>query len=158
MYGEGIYVGYKHCDLRAVEPAFPFGHGLSYTSFDFNSLATTSVSDEGDLTVSFEVKNTGKVDGAEVAQVYIAAPVEGRITSPLKELKAFEKVVLKAGEAKTVDVKLSREAFSYWDEQRAKFVAPRGTYEVRVATSSSEKDVKLRAPVELVKEIRWNGL
>ncbi|GAA5945845.1 hypothetical protein JCM3775_001904 [Rhodotorula graminis] len=158
VYSEGIYVGYRHYGRAKLAPAFPFGHGLSYTSFEFKSLSTSAVSDEGDLTVSFEVKNTGKVDGAEVAQVYVAAPVEGRITSPVKELKAFEKVVLKAGEGKTVEVKLSREAFSYYDERYGKFVAPKGVYEVRVATSSSEKDVKLRASVEVVKEIRWSGL
>ncbi|GJN88060.1 hypothetical protein Rhopal_001016-T1 [Rhodotorula paludigena] len=159
LYGEGIFVGYRHYDRMKLAPAFPFGHGLSYTSFELSGLSTSAVSDAGDFTVSFSVKNTGNVDGAEVAQVYIAAPSDGsRITSPPKELKAFEKVTLTAGESKKVEVKLSREAFSYWNEQRNSWVAPAGKYEVRIATSAADKDVKLSNTVELKKEIRWNGL
>ncbi|GAA6042149.1 hypothetical protein JCM8097_004984 [Rhodosporidiobolus ruineniae] len=159
VYGEGIYVGYRHYDRARLAPAFPFGHGLSYTTFELSSLKTSSVSEAGDFTVSFSVKNTGKVDGAEVAQVYIAAPADGsRITSPVKELKGFQKVTLKAGESKTVEVKLTREAFSYFDEHRGKWVAPAGQYKVLVATSSAEKDVKLSGDVSLAKEIRWLGL
>ncbi|BGP37406.1 hypothetical protein JCM10450v2_001316 [Rhodotorula kratochvilovae] len=159
LYGEGIYVGYRHYDRSRLAPAFPFGHGLSYTTFELSSLSTSPVSAEGDFAVSFEVKNTGKVDGAEVAQVYIAAPADGsRITSPPKELKGFEKVALKAGESKKVEVKLSREAFSYWDERYNKWIAPKGSYNVLVATSAAEKDVKLSGTVELKSEIRWTGL
>lgn len=159
VYGEGIYTGYRHYDRLQVAPAFPFGHGLSYTTFKLSSLSTSPVSDDGDLTVSFEVQNAGKLDGAEVAQVYIAAPADGsRITSPRKELKAFEKVALRAGETKKVEVKLSREAFSYWNERYSKWVAPKGEYEVLVSTSSADKDIKLRGPVSLPTEIRWSGL
>ncbi|GAA5997985.1 beta-glucosidase H [Rhodotorula paludigena] len=159
LYGEGIYVGYRHYDRMKLAPAFPFGHGLSYTSFELSGLSTSAVSDAGDFTVSFSVQNTGSIDGAEVAQVYIAAPSDGsRIASPPKELKAFEKVALKAGESKRVEVRLSREAFSYWNEQRNSWVAPAGKYEVRIATSAADKDVKLSNTVELKREIRWNGL
>ncbi|GAA5851026.1 hypothetical protein JCM8547_009158 [Rhodosporidiobolus lusitaniae] len=159
LYGEGIYVGYRHYDRSRITTAFPFGHGLSYTSFDVSSLSTSKVSESGDLTVSFSVKNTGSVDGAEVVQVYIAAPADGsRIQSPVKELKGFKKVSLKAGEEKKVDVQLSREAFSYWNEHYGKWIAPAGAYKVLVSTSSAEKDIKLTGEVKVEKEIRWLGL
>ncbi|GAA5850854.1 hypothetical protein JCM8547_009108 [Rhodosporidiobolus lusitaniae] len=159
LYGEGIYVGYRHYDRSRITTAFPFGHGLSYTSFDVSSLSTSKVSDSGDLTVSFSVKNIGSVDGAEVVQVYIAAPGDGsRIQSPVKELKGFKKVFLKAGEEKKVDVQLGREAWSYWNEHHGKWIAPAGVYKIVVATSSAEKDIKLMGEVKVEKEVRWLGL
>ncbi|BGP13740.1 hypothetical protein JCM10213_006430 [Rhodosporidiobolus nylandii] len=161
VYGEGIYVGYRHYDRSKLAPEFAFGHGLSYTTFELSSLSVSAVSDSGDFTISFTVTNTGSVDGAEVAQVYIAAPADGsRITSPVKELKAFKKVQLKAGEKKTVQLDIGKEAFSYWNshERRNCWVAPAGTYKVLVGTSSAEKDVKLVGEVKLAKEIRWTGL
>ncbi|GAA5891806.1 hypothetical protein JCM5296_001867 [Sporobolomyces johnsonii] len=156
VYGEGIYVGYRHFDRANLAPLFPFGHGLSYTSFSFSSLQTSPVSVSGEFTVSFELANTGSLAGAEVAQIYIAAPVEGRITSPVKELKAFKKVYLEQGKKSTVEVKLEKEAFSYWNERYGKWVAPAGRYRVLVGSSASE--IKLEGEVELKKEIRWNGL
>lgn len=159
VYGEGIYVGYRHYDRANLAPAFPFGYGLSYTSFELSNLQVSPVSADGDCKVSFSIRNTGKMDGAEVAQVFVAAPSDGsRITSPVKELKGFEKVTLKAGETKTVEVQLTREAWSYWDEQYAKWIAPKGVYTVLVATSSAEADIKLRGEAKVAKEIRWLGL
>ncbi|BGP32617.1 hypothetical protein JCM10296v2_004398 [Rhodotorula toruloides] len=159
FYGEGIYVGYRHYDRLKLAPAFPFGFGLSYTTFDFDSLELSSPSSSGNFAVSFRVANTGARDGAEVAQVYISAPSDGsRITSPVKELKAFRKVSLAAGESKEVIVDLSREAFSYWDESVSSWVAPAAAYRVLVATSSAEGDVKLEGTVRLEQEIRWKGL
>ncbi|GAA6009003.1 hypothetical protein JCM10207_004061 [Rhodosporidiobolus poonsookiae] len=159
LYGEGIYVGYRHYDRMKLAPAFPFGHGLSYTTFEFSGLSTSSVSESGDFTVSFTVKNTGSVDGTEVAQVYIAAASDGsRITSPVKELKAFKKVALKAGESKKVEIAVGKEAFSYWNEHYSKWIAPAGQYKVLVGSSSAEADVKLSGEVSLAKEFRWLGL
>ncbi|GAA6041796.1 hypothetical protein JCM8097_007165 [Rhodosporidiobolus ruineniae] len=140
LYSEGIYVGYRHYDRARIPPAFPFGHA-------------------GDFTFSFTIENTGALDGAEVAQVYIAAPSDGsRIISPVKELKGFAKVHLKAGESKTAEVKLGKEAFSYFDEARGSWVAPAGTYRVLVATSSAEDAAKLEGEVKLETELKWLGL
>ncbi|GAA6022460.1 hypothetical protein JCM10207_004401 [Rhodosporidiobolus poonsookiae] len=159
VYGEGIYVGYRHYDRMKLAPAFPFGHGLSYTTIEFSGLSTSSVSPSGDFTVSFTVKNTGSMDGTEVAQVYIAAASDGsRIRSPVKELKAFKKVELKMGESKTVDVELGKEAFSYWNEHYESWIAPAGQYKILVSTSAAEENVKLVGEVTLEKELRWVGL
>ncbi|BGP25151.1 hypothetical protein JCM10295v2_004071 [Rhodotorula toruloides] len=159
FYGEGIYVGYRHYDRLKLAPAFPFGFGLSYTTFAFDSLNLSPPTPSGDFTVSFRLANTGERDGAEVAQVYISAPSDGsRIASPVKELKAFHKVSLEVGASKDVVVKLSREAFSYWNEAVSSWVAPAGAYRVLVATSSAEEDIKLDDTVHLEQEIRWNGL
>ncbi|GAA5896930.1 hypothetical protein JCM6882_007310 [Rhodosporidiobolus microsporus] len=157
LYGEGIYVGYRHYDRSQIAPAFPFGHGLSYSTFELSGLSTSSVSAAGDFTVSVTVTNSGKVDGAEVVQVYVAAPSDGsRIQSPVKELKAFKKVALKAGESKKVELKLTREAFSYWNEHYSKWIAPAGTYGVLVGNSSAS--TPLSGEVKLEKEVRWIGL
>ncbi|BGP53496.1 hypothetical protein JCM8202_001140 [Rhodotorula sphaerocarpa] len=159
VYSEGIYVGYRHYDRAKLAPAFPFGFGLSYTTFELSKLSVGAVSAEGDCTLSFNIKNTGKLDGAEIAQVYVAAPSDGsRITSPVKELKAFRKVALKAGESKQVEVKLAKEAWSYWDEHYNKWIAPKGQYGILVGTSSAEQDIKLRGEAKVEKEVRWVGL
>ncbi|GAA5903810.1 beta-glucosidase [Sporobolomyces salmoneus] len=158
VYGEGIYVGYRHYDKLSKKPLFPFGCGLSYSTFSFSSLQTSSVSPDGKFSLSFSIKNTSSTDGSEVAQIYIAAPTENRIASPVKELKAFEKVSLKAGEEKRIEVKLEKEAFSYWNERYSSWICPSGAYRVLVATSSANDDVKLEGEIVLEKEFRWNGL
>ncbi|GAA5954335.1 hypothetical protein JCM3765_004425 [Sporobolomyces pararoseus] len=158
VYGEGLYVGYRHFDKSSTAPLFPFGHGLSYSSFSFSSLNVSSVSPDGKFTLSFSIKNTSSVNGSEVAQVYLSPPTEGRIASPVKELKAFEKVTLKAGQEKRVEIKLEKEAFSYWNERYGSWVCPSGKYKVLVATSSAQDAVKLEGEAVLEKEFRWNGL
>lgn len=158
VYGEGIYVGYRHFDRSTIAPLFPFGHGLSYSSFDFSSLKTSPVSSEGKFSVSFSIKNTSSLTGSEVAQVYIAAPVENRITSPLKELKGFKKVTLKAGETQEIKIELEKEAFSYWNERYSSWVCPAGKYRVLVGNSSAKEGIKLEGEVTLEKEFRWTGL
>ncbi|GAA5877443.1 hypothetical protein JCM16303_003334 [Sporobolomyces ruberrimus] len=158
VYGEGIYVGYRHFDRSSTPPLFAFGHGLSYSSFSFSSLKLSSVSSDGKFDVSFSIKNTSSTDGSEVAQIYVSAPIENRITSPIKELKAFEKVTLKAGESKQVSIKLEKEAFSYWNERFNSWVCPAGKYKVLVSTSSAKDAVQLEGEVVLEKEFRWSGL
>ncbi|KAM0749713.1 glycoside hydrolase family 3 protein [Meredithblackwellia eburnea MCA 4105] len=156
FYGEGIFIGYRHYQRSQIAPLFPFGYGLSYTSFAFSGLSLSSVSDKGEFSVSFKVKNTGKVAGSEVAQVYIAAPVEGRITSPPQELKAFKKVDLAPAAEVEVKLSLEKEAFSYWDEVKDSWVAPAGTYRVLVSTSSEK--VELEGEAVLAKTFVWRGL
>ncbi|GAA5855803.1 hypothetical protein JCM3766R1_004060 [Sporobolomyces carnicolor] len=158
VYGEGIYVGYRHYDKLSRKPLFAFGHGLSYSTFSFSSLETSSVSTDGKFSLSFKIKNTSNTRGSEVAQVYVAAPTANRIASPVKELKAFEKVTLDAGEERAVEIRLEKEAFSYWNERSKSWVCPAGEYKVVVATSSAQDAVKLEGRVVLDNEFKWNGL
>lgn len=155
---QGIYVGYRHYDKLSRKPLFAFGHGLSYSTFSFSSLETSSVSTDGKFSLSFKIKNTSNTRGSEVAQVYVAAPTANRIASPVKELKAFEKVTLDAGEERAVEIRLEKEAFSYWNERSKSWVCPAGEYKVVVATSSAQDAVKLEGRVVLDNEFKWNGL
>ena len=107
-YREGLYVGYRYYDTAQVPVLFPFGFGLSYTTFEYSDLKVT------DKEASFTLTNTGKVDGAEVAQLYVHA-VSGKVYRPAKELKGFAKVFLKAGESKTVTIPLDDKAFRYFN-------------------------------------------
>jgi len=155
LYNEGIYVGYRSYEKRDLAPLFCFGHGLSYTSFSYADLSTTSVSAEGDFSVSFTITNTGKVAGREVAQVYITDPLSS-LPRPVKELKGFTKVSLVPGESKKVTVALGRDAISFYDDRQMAWVAEKGTFEVLVAASAA--DVKLKGEVVLEKGFTWTGL
>ena len=139
-YREGIFMGYRGYEKNNVEPLFPFGYGLSYTSFEYSDI---SVSGKGkEFVVTFKVKNTGKVAGAEVAQVYVTDD-ECSVVRPVKELKGFEKVYLKPGETKTVSVILDQEAFRFYDSYKHDFVVEPGTFTVSVGSSSA--DIRLDA-------------
>lgn len=141
-YTEGILVGYRYFDTKKIEPLFPFGYGLSYTTF---SLENLSVTKEGDnATVKLTVKNTGAVAGAEVVQVYVHDE-ESKVEKAEKELKAFEKVFLQPGESKEVTLTLGKEAFQYFDEASKGWLVESGKYEIRVGTSS--RDIKLTGEV-----------
>ncbi|KAI0047327.1 glycoside hydrolase family 3 protein [Auriscalpium vulgare] len=154
-YHEGIYVGYRGYDKKAIDPLFPFGHGLSYTTFTYSDLSTTPIAADGTFTVSFTITNTGSIDGREVAQVYIADPVSA-LPRALKELKGFVKVALRAGESRAVEVALDREALGFFDVRRGAWVAEAGTFEVLVGASS--RDIRLTGKAELEKEFSWVGL
>lgn len=153
---QGIYIGYRHYDRSSIAPLFPFGFGLSYTTFAFSDLVVSTVALDATFSVTFAIKNTGDVAGQEVAQVYISAPVEGRITSPLKELKGFKKVSIAPGQTEVVKIALGKSAFSYWDERRDSWVAPAGTYGVLVGSSSDS--LMLVGEAVLEKAIMWRGL
>lgn len=134
-YGEGIYVGYRYYDKKKIKPLFPFGFGLSYTTFVADNLTMT-----GELQFEVDVTNTGKAAGSQVVQLYIADPVS-TLSKPIKELKAFRKIFLNPGEKKTLTFKLSREDLASYDMDRKKFVTEEGYYEVIVAFSSGEEDI-----------------
>lgn len=140
-YREGLYVGYRYYDTANIPVRYPFGHGMSYTSFAYSDLKADTHS------VTFTVTNTGAVDGAEVAQVYISCK-NGKVFRPKKELKGFTKVFLKAGESKEVTVALDDKAFRYFDVRTGKFEVETGEYEILVAASVS--DVKLTAAIPLL--------
>lgn len=134
-YREGIFVGYRGYEKNSVKPLFPFGYGLSYTSFEYSDIRTSKVGDS--IVVSFEVTNTGKVSGAEVAQLYVSDE-ECSLVRPLKELKGFEKVFLKPGETKTVSIGLDDSAFRFYDPYEHRFMIEPGKFTIKVGASSED--------------------
>lgn len=139
-YGEGIFVGYRYYDQKNVEPLFPFGHGLSYTTFAFSDLRVPPVVrlDAGEkVTVSVKVKNTGKVAGKEVVQVYLADEVS-TLLKPVKELKAFKKVFLAPGEEKVVTLALGKADLASFDAAMNCWTTEPGAYRVLVGVSSAD--------------------
>jgi beta-glucosidase len=144
-YTEGIFVGYRGYEKHKVEPQFPFGFGLSYTTFSYSNLKIKKI---GDLnyTVSITIKNTGKVDGAESLQLYVSQK-KCSVERPEKELKGFSKVYLKAGESKTVTIKLNQDAFQFYHPELKKWTFEKGEFEILIGASS--KDIKLRKPINL---------
>ncbi len=147
-YGEGIFVGYRYYEKKDLQPLFPFGHGLSYTSFAYSNLQVpTKVAQSEDFTVSLTVENTGQVPGQEVVQVYIR-DVESTLPRPVKELKGFEKVRLAPGEQQEVTFTLTPRALSLYDPHLPGWVAEPGQFEVLVGASS--QDVRLQQMIELL--------
>ena len=140
QYREGLYVGYRYYQTAGVPVAFPFGYGLSYTSFAYSDLKVTADS------VTLTVTNTGARDGAEIVQVYIAKP-GAEIFRPAQELKAFARVPLAAGESRTVTLPLDDKAFRYWNTRTDCWEVEGGRYEVRVGASSA--DICLTANVDI---------
>ncbi len=130
-YREGLYVGYRYYEKAGVPVAFPFGYGLSYTTFRYSDLTATP---EG---VTFTITNTGSVAGAEIAQVYVAKP-DAKVFRPEKELKGFTKVQLQPGESKTVTIPLDDKAFRYWNVKTNAWEVEDGSYEVRIGASSAD--------------------
>ncbi|KAL1680722.1 glycoside hydrolase family 3 protein [Schizophyllum commune] len=155
LYNEGIYVGYRGFEKRDLAPLFPFGYGITYSSFEYSDLSLSPLSDTGDLTVTFKIKNTSSIAGREVAQVYVTDP-ESTAPRPAKELKGFTKVALQPGETKTTTVALDKDAFSYYDERKAAWVAEKGKFGIWVCASSA--DIKLKGEAELKKTFTWTGL
>jgi beta-glucosidase len=137
-YTEGVFLGYRHFDKSGIKPLFPFGFGLSYTTFQYKNLSISPRSVSGDtaVTVSFDVTNTGHRAAAEVAQVYVGQP-EAKVPRPIKELKGFSKVALNPGETKRLSVTLDQRAFSYYDARNHRWTADRGEYIVTVGPSSA---------------------
>jgi beta-glucosidase len=155
VYKEGLFVGYRGYEHAGKQPLFPFGYGLSYTSFRYGGLSIKAAGAEqgierGLYDVSFEVTNTGKRAGAEVAQVYVAEK-NPRVPRPPKELKGFAKLALEPGETKTATVSLDARAFSWFDPDTKQWRADAGEFEILVGRSSAEID--LRGRVTLAKEI-----
>lgn len=148
-YRESIYVGYRYYDTAKKEVAYPFGHGLSYTEFEYSDLKLSAkkVNEGEKLTVSFTVKNTGRVAGAEVCQVYVSAP-ESKIYKAEKELKGFRKIVLGAKESKTVEIELDERAFSFYNVNISDWHAESGEYKLLVGASS--RDIRLEETVSVV--------
>ncbi|HEY0789535.1 MAG TPA: glycoside hydrolase family 3 C-terminal domain-containing protein [Chthoniobacterales bacterium] len=154
-YSEGLYVGYRGYEKGHIAPLYPFGYGLSYTTFEFSGLQVKPVEFDGTtpVTVTFTVTNTGQRAGAEVAQLYVGQK-NPSIDRPIKELKGFDKVYLQPGESKTVSLTLHQRSVAYWDKNAQKWVAPPGTYNVLVGDSS--QDIKLSGTFSLANELTAN--
>ena len=140
QYREGLYVGYRYYQTAGVPVAFPFGHGLSYTSFAYSDLKASA---DG---VTLTVTNTGDRAGAEIVQLYVAKP-DAKIFRPAQELKGFAKVPLRPGESRTVVIPLDEKAFRYWNTQTDRWEIEGGQYELRVGASCA--DIRLTAAVEI---------
>ena len=140
QYREGIYVGYRYYQKAGVPVAFPFGYGLSYTSFAYSDLK----GDKSGVTVT--VTNTGKTDGAEIVQLYVALP-GAKVFRPVQELKGFARVFLKAGESKEVRIALDDKAFRYWNVKTDSWETEGGDYELRVGASA--EDIRLTVKVKV---------
>ena len=147
-YREGIFVGYRYYDKKNIDVLFPFGYGLSYTTFEYSDLRLdkTEMLDTDTLTVTVKVKNTGAVRGKEVVQLYVGMP-QSRTIRPEKELRGFEKVELAPGEEKTVSFTLSKRAFAYYRTDIADWYAESGDYVIMAAKSS--RDVACTATVRV---------
>ena len=138
-------MGYRGYDKSGVEPLYPFGFGLSYASFEYTNLKLEKLANHR-IMASFTVKNTGKMDAAEVAEVFVS-DVVASVPRPLKELKGFEKVFLKKGESKTLSVVLDEDAFSFFDVNTKQFVVEPGDFSISVGSSS--KDIRLKKLISL---------
>jgi beta-glucosidase len=147
VYGEGIFVGYRHYDFKDVAPLFPFGHGLSYTTFEYGELRAPTTAKVGQaIQVTLTVKNSGARAGKEVAQVYVR-DVAASVARPPKELKGFHKLSLQLGETQTVTFTLDERAFAFYDAHAHRWMVEPGEFEILVGSSS--RDVRARASITL---------
>jgi beta-glucosidase len=144
-YSEGLLLGYRHFDKSGVKPMFPFGFGMSYTTFKYSNLKLSGIEPHGGppLTVSFDITNTGQHEGAEIGEVYVSE-FRPRLYRPIKELKGFGKVDLEPGETKTVSVVLDVRAFSYYDVDKKRWKADPGGFEILVGSSSEKIELTHR--------------
>jgi len=150
-YTEGIFVGYRGYDKNNIEPHFPFGYGLSYTTFKYTNLKLSSekISKDDELIVSVTVTNTGAVDGDEIVQLYMS-DLKSSVEREMKVLKGFKRVMLKAGESKTVSFKIDKDALSFYNVKSKSWIAESGKFEVLIGASS--RDIRLQKSFILTKK------
>ncbi len=155
-YGEGIFVGYRYYEKKKIAPLFPFGFGLSYTTFRYDNLRLSAdvIGPDDQITVRVDITNTGQIAGQEVVQLYVR-DIAARLTRPEKELKGFAKVALQPGETTTVTFVLDRDALAYWDDSQHAWVAEAGTFEVQVGSSS--QDIRVCAAFRLSDTTTFGG-
>lgn len=148
-YREGVFVGYRYYDTKEMPVRYPFGYGLSYTTFEYSDLQLSAeeIKDTDTLTVSLKVKNTGNMAGKEIVQLYVADKT-GAASRPVKELKNFVKVELQPGEEKTVQMQLDKRSFAWYNTQIQDWYAATGKYEILAAASS--RDIRLAKTVNVV--------
>ncbi len=147
-YGEGLFVGYRYYEEKCIEPLFPFGHGLSYTRFEYANLVVDGSEHVlgQDVELSFELRNEGECAGAEVVQLYVADP-EASLRRPPKELKGFEKIFLKPGECRDVSFTLSPRNLSFYDPTQENWLQEDGEFTLLIGSSS--RDIRLRQTIHI---------
>jgi len=161
VYHEGVFVGYRWYEAMHIDTLFPFGYGLSYTTFDIGHLKLdkTSMKDTEALTVTVDVRNTGEFAGKEVVQLYVADRASS-VRRPVKELKGFEKVFLEPGETKRITFMLDRRAFAFWSESLSDWIVESGMFDILVGSSS--EDIEAIGQVEVTSDyvepirLTWN--
>ncbi len=144
-YDEGVFVGYRYLDQNRLRPLFPFGHGLTYTTFRYSDLRLAPAPD-GTCVATVAITNTGMVAAEETVQLYVAPPAGTAVPRPPQELKAFTKVALAPGETRTVALPLGHRAFQYFDPQQRDWASTPGSHEIRVGASS--RDIRLTERLE----------
>jgi beta-glucosidase len=149
-YTEGIFVGYRGYEKKHITPQYPFGFGLSYTSFQYSDLDVSKVSTEDSVEVSFTVTNTGNRAGAEIAELYVGQQ-DPKIERPIKELKGFQKVTLQPGESKRVTLELDQRSFAFFNTAKKVWAAEPGIYNILIGASS--QDIQLSGQVTLKSEL-----
>lgn len=151
VYGEGLYIGYRHYERLNIAPLFPFGHGLSYTTFSYGkpSINSRTLTDSSKITITLAVANSGSVAGAEIVQAYIHDK-KSSLPRPEKELQAFTKVFLEAGETKHVALDLDKYSVGFYDTNQAAWVAEEGVFDVLIGSSS--QDIRYVVPYPYVRE------
>ncbi|KAJ4138466.1 hypothetical protein NW768_002300 [Fusarium equiseti] len=155
LYGEDVYVGYRYYEKINSKPLFPFGHGLSYSTFELRDLHVEA--NNSKVEVVLQVTNTGSRAGSQVVQVYVAPPSTASIGRPVKELKAFRKIHLEAHESAEVSIEFDKVlSTSFWDEARNKWCSEAGEYKVMIGTSS--QDTRLEAAFAVERTKYWKGL
>ena len=151
-YREGIFTGYRYFEKNQIPVSFPFGFGLSYTTFAYRDLQVT------EKEISLKIKNTGTMDGSEIVQMYVSLP-ESKVSRPEKELKGFAKLFLKAGEEKEVRIPFDDKTFRFFNERSGSWEQEEGTYQILAGSSS--QDIRLTGEISLpgiqVKEVRMQG-
>lgn len=163
VYSEGVFVGYRYYDKKKMDVLFPFGHGLSYTSFAYSNLTLSekSIRDTQTLTVSVDVTNTGNRAGKEVVQLYVGDP-ESSVFRPVRELKGFEKIELAPGETKTVRFELGKRAFAYWNTQLHDWYVESGLFTIEIGRSSRDivlsEDVVVESTIEPRRHFTVNSI
>ncbi|HTD85149.1 MAG TPA: fibronectin type III-like domain-contianing protein, partial [Candidatus Binatia bacterium] len=146
-YSEGVFIGYRRFDKENLTPAFPFGHGLSYTTFEYSNLkfSRSRIKAGESVSVEVQIKNAGRREGAEVVQLYVQ-DLQALLPRPLKELKGFEKVSLRPGQWKVVHLDLDARSMSFYDPAQKRWVVEPGRFRVHVGSSS--RDIRLTGEFE----------
>ena len=145
VFSEGILVGYRWYDAMGIEPLFPFGYGLSYTTFAYSGLTTRPTANGADVT--FTIKNTGQLAGTEIAEVYVGPPARPDVPMVRRSLSGFTRVDLKPGELKTVTVHIPGRQFAYWASEKKAWITQGGNRSIFVGASS--RDIKLTRVVNI---------